>query len=513
MTDPKQTVSCWMANEGRSEFGPLPDDAVCDVCVVGAGIAGLTTAYLLALEGRSVVVLDGGVVGGGETQRSTAQLSNAIDAHYVEIERLHGTAGASLTAASHSAAIDKIEAIAQTEHIFCDFQRINGYLFAANPKDEHLLLNERDAAERAGLHVELSEHAPWEMYPGPCLRFPRQGQIHPLKYLAGLAEAFIRHGGRIYDQSQVGQVTGGKEARVETENGAVVRCSQVVIATNTPFNNMVAIHTKQAAYRSYVVAARVPRGYVPRSLYWDTADPYHYVRVYSSQKAENGDLLIVGGEDHKTGQSTDAKDAFERLTAWAAERCPGWGAVEYTWSGQVMESVDGLAYIGRNPIDDDNVYIATGDCGMGMTHGTIAGMLISDLIGQRDNNWANLYAPNRITLRAGVEFARENLNVARQFTDWVTGGEVATVEEIPLNQGAILREGATKIAVYRDERAMLHRMTAICPHLGCVVRWNNAETTWDCPCHGSRFDCHGQVITGPATSDLAPVAGDNPDPS
>ena len=273
-----------------------------------------------------------------------------------------------------------------------------------------------------------------------------------------------------------------------------------MVATNTPVNDRVAVHTKQAAYRTFVVGARVPRGSVPAILLWDTPDPYHYVRI--QQLDERSDVLIVGGEDHKTGQADDAGERFARLESWTRERFPQATAFDFRWSGQVMEPIDGLALIGRNPLDHNNVYVVTGDSGNGMTHGTIAGMLITDLIMGRPNPWASLYDPARKTLGAIKDFASENLNVAAQYVDVVTPGEVSDVAEIRPGEGAIVRRGVKKIAVYRDERGALIERSAFCTHLGCVVRWNSTEKTWDCPCHGSRFQIDGHVVNGPAINAL-----------
>jgi Rieske Fe-S protein len=294
----------------------------------------------------------------------------------------------------------------------------------------------------------------------------------------------------------------------------VVSARHIVVATNTPVNDLVTMHTKQAAYRTYVVGLALERGAMPHMLLWDTPDPYHYVRVTKGppveddEDVEDGEVLIVGGEDHKTGQDddTDASERFKRLIEWTRKRFPVKGKALYHWSGQIMEPIDLMAFIGRNP-GDDNVYIATGDSGNGMTHGTIAGLLISDLIAGHDNPWATLYDPSRKTLRAAKEFARENLNVAAQYGDLVTGGDVDSADQIKPGSGAIVRRGLAKVAVYRDLQGKVIERSAICPHLGCVVQWNDGEKTWDCPCHGSRFDAEGKVLNGPAISDLR--AADN----
>jgi glycine/D-amino acid oxidase-like deaminating enzyme len=269
-----QSVSVWMQTEAMPGESALRDDTHAEVCVVGAGIAGMTTAYLLSCQGKKVVVLDDGQVGSGETGRTTAHLANAIDDRYVEIERLHGETGARLAAESHTAAIDRIEAIVAAEQIACDFERLDGYLFVPSGESTKILDQELEVAHRIGLtQVEQVVRAPLSGFDtGPCLRFPRQGQFHPLKYLAGLARAITRNDGRIYTQTHVESIAGGSPAQIETSDGPVVTADAVVVATNTPVNDLVAIHTKQAAYRTYVIAARIPPGAVQKNLYWDSLD-------------------------------------------------------------------------------------------------------------------------------------------------------------------------------------------------------------------------------------------------
>lgn len=501
MTDNGRTTSVWMATSAMPEERPLTSDAHADVCIVGAGIAGLTTAYLLAKEGRRVIVVDDGPTAGGETCRTTAHLVSALDDRFYHLERLHGAEGARLAAQSHVAAIDKIEQIVRDENIDCDFTRLDGYLFVPPGDDLAQLEDELKAAHRAGLtEVSRVDRAPITTFDtGPALRFPRQGQFHVLKYLNGVADAAKRRGAVIHNGTHVDRMEGGKGAHVETSRG-VITADAVVVATNSPVNDLVAIHTKQAAYRTFVVGARVKRDSIPQILLWDTPDPYHYVRL---QRADGHDVLIVGGEDHKTGQANDAEERFQRLQQWARERFPHVERFEFQWSGQVMEPVDSLALIGRNPLDSDNVYIATGDSGNGMTHGTIAGMLLTDLIVGRANPWEKLYDPARKTLGATKEFAKENLNVAAQYADLITPGELDDVSQINSGEGAIVRRGMAKIAVHRDDDGVLHERSAFCTHLGCVVQWNSIEKTWDCPCHGSRFQTDGHVVNGPAIRALA----------
>jgi glycine/D-amino acid oxidase-like deaminating enzyme len=431
-SDAGQNRSVWMKTADVSPQPTLDADTRADVCIVGAGIAGLTTAYMLAREGKAVVVIDDGPVAGGETSRTTAHIVNALDDRYYELERLFGEEGARLAAESHTAAINRIEEIVRDENIDCDFRRLDGYLFVPPGDSTEQLGEELRAAHRVGLtDVEYVERVPVDFYDfGAALRFPRQAQFHILKYINGLTEALKRAGTRIFTNTHASKITGGTDARVETTSGATITANAVVVATNTPVNDLVAIHTKQAPYRTYVIGARVPAGSVPVMLLWDTPDPYHYIRLQNSSEQATGgyDVLIVGGEDHKTGQAEDFDERFARLEAWTRERFPMVESVETRWSGQVMEPVDGMGFIGRNPLDSDNVYIATGDSGNGMTHGTIAGILLTDLIMGRDNKWATLYDPSRIPVKAAGEFAKENLNVAAQYTDLVTGGEVASMK-------------------------------------------------------------------------------------
>ena len=503
-TDNGESVSVWMSAPD-TRVGRLATNLEVDVCVVGAGIAGLTTAYLLSLEKQRVAVIDDGPIGGGETCRTTAHLVNAPDAWFGEIQRMHGLRAARVAAESHTTAIDRIEEIVRRERIRCAFLRLDGYLFTEPGESPDSLEKELQATHAAGLsQVELVERVPIDSFEtAAALRFPDQGQFHVLEYIKGLTAACGRHGGHIYGHTHAAEIEGltDDSALVKTTGGAIVRARAVVVATNSPVNDRLVIHTKQAPYRTYVIAARVRRGAVPRLLLWDTADPYHYVRLQPIDRTH--DLLIVGGEDHKTGQADDVGDRYRRLEKWMRDRFPSARKVEYCWSGQVLEPVDGLAFIGRNPLDKKNIFIATGFSGTGMTYGTIAGMLLTDLIQDRRNDWADTYDPSRKTLAAVGEFAQENLNVAAQYSDVLTAGEVESTRNIKRGRGSVVRRGLSKSAVYRDDDGALHEHSAICPHLGCVVRWNPGEKTWDCPCHGSRYHRDGHVVNGPANRGLS----------
>ncbi len=474
------------------------------VCVIGAGIAGLTTGYLLQRSGAQVQVIDAaGELCAGETGRTTAHLSSVLDDDFTQLERLFDVSGTRLAVSSHSAAIDCIEAIAQVENIDCDFERLEGVLAATEPAQRDKLDKETDAMRRAGFPGMQSQHSMRTddiRVDGPVLRFPRQATFHIGRYMRGMARAFIGRGGHLAFGARAVEVKGGRDAYVKLDSGARLGAEHIVVATNTPFNDRVTMHTKQAAYRTYVVGFEVPKDSFPPMLFWDLAEPYHYVRRV---RGAHHDVVIVGGEDHKTGQADDADERYRLLEHWARARFAMLGATRYRWSGQLMEPVDALGFIGRNPLDDGNVYIITGDSGDGMTHGTIGGMLISDLVGGRVNPWEKLYDPSRKSVRAAGTYLGENANfVGHMVRDWVKGGEVHERGDIAPGEGAILREGLSTLAIYRDPAGELHELSAACTHLGCVVQWNAGEKSWDCPCHGSRFAVDGAVINGPARSPL-----------
>ncbi len=485
--------------------GALATDRETDVCIVGAGVAGLTAAHLLAREGRRVIVLDAAEPAMGESHRTTAHLVSAIDRGWTEVVRVHGEAHARLAADSHLAAVDRIERIVRHEGIDCGFERLDGFLLASAGADPDRLVAELEAAHTAGLvDVELVARAPLSGFDaGPCLRFPRQAIVDPSRYLRGLAHAAARDGALVVRGAHVTDVDEDGALRVRTAAGPTVTAGGVVVATNAPITSRVAIHAKQAAYRTYAIAVPVPPGSLPHALYWDTDEPFHYVRP--ARAADGTELLVVGGEDHKTGQDPDGADVrFARLATWTAARFPIAATPVARWSGQVVETMDGLAFLGPSA-SGSRIFVVTGDCGTGFTHGTIGAMLAADFVAGRENPWADTYAPSRVRAGALGTFAAESANVARQLGDWIMPGDAADAGSVPAGTGAVVRRGLARVAIHRGPDGTVHERSAVCPHLGCIVHWNATEQSWDCPCHGSRFDPRGRVLNGPAQRDLAPV--------
>jgi glycine/D-amino acid oxidase-like deaminating enzyme/nitrite reductase/ring-hydroxylating ferredoxin subunit len=501
-----RTLPVWRALDAYAGHFLPPSPHRVDVLVVGAGIAGLVTAVSLLREGRRVVVVDRQGLGAGETLRTTAHLASALDDRFHHLARLHGRDGARLAAASHAAAIDWIEAFLGADARASGFRRIPGYLFA-HDGDPAELQRELEAATGAGLDVRyLEQGLPALQALGPVLEFDHQARVDIDALLARLMDAALGLGGR-FVLGEVAALEGGAAPVATLRGGEAIHASAIVLASNVPFHERVPIHTKQAPYRTYVVAGEVGSAAIPDALIWDNLEDYHYVRLVEDRERPGTQLVMVGGEDHKTGQDQDPT-AFVRLQAWTRARFPGVGEFRYGWSGQVLEPSDGLAFIGPDPGGEDNVYVITGDSGNGITHGTLGGLLVTDLVQGRGNPWAELYDPRRRARDAG-EWLHENANVGAQYGDWLRGGEVADASELAPGQGAILRRGIHRIAVYRNGNGDLRAFSARCTHMGCAVRWSPQEKSWDCPCHGSRFDVQtGAVLNGPAHEPLAPVALD-----
>jgi len=406
-----QTESSWFLDVTHPlSFEKLSQNISVDVAIVGGGIAGITTAYLLSNSGKSVALLEDGYIGSGETGRTTAHITHALDDRYYNIKKKHGPKSARLAAESHTSAIDFIENTVMREGIDCSFSKLNGYLFLDATDKKLSLDKELDALRNAGIYTaNMQYESPLKSTDiSPCICFQRQAQFQPMLYLMGLAKTISTHKeAKIFTETHAQSISNkNSENVINTNSGYNVTAESIVLATNAPIVDRVSkIYDKQIAFRTYVIAAEVEKNSIPLALYWDTGNqkskdhvkPYHYVRIQQTKNAKK-DLLVVGGEDHKTGSTNNENDfntKFKKLETWMREIFSVKGPVVYRWSGQVLEPLDGLAFIGPNPGNDKNVYIATGDSGNGMTHGTIAGMLLHDLILSKDNEWSELYDPNR----------------------------------------------------------------------------------------------------------------------
>ena len=500
-------TSVWRDVSERTPHPSLTGDLTTDVCVIGAGIAGLSAAVEAALANLRVVVLEATSVGAGETSATSAHLTNVFDAGFRYVERHSSLQATRLAANGHMAAITRVQELSNAYDIESHFQRVPGYLFAHDGAANGDVDDEFAVTQRCNEPMWRPERladSPIGPRGRTTLRFPNQGIFHPLAYLHGIADVLQKNGGVLYENTRVTGVRSGEPARVETAH-ATVTARFVVVATNSPMNDRVSMHTKQAPYHTYVIGISVPAGSIEPALYWDTQEPFHYVRLLPAGAPGEDDVLIVGGEDHKAGHESDVTARWAKLEAWARAHFPQAREAKWQWSGQVMNSIDGRGYYGRNPMDSPNIFIATGDTGMGLTGGVLGGMIIRDLMLKRPNAFAEVFDPSRKPLSAIREFVKEQIDVVAQFATWITPGEVANIDAIPREAGAIVRRGARKFAVSRDAQGTVTCLSAACPHLGCIVAWNPGASTWDCPCHGSRFRADGNVIHGPASKPLERV--------
>jgi glycine/D-amino acid oxidase-like deaminating enzyme/nitrite reductase/ring-hydroxylating ferredoxin subunit len=499
----EKSVSTWMSTKVMEDAPSLPRSESTEIVIVGSGIAGMSVAYELVKAGKDVVILDRGPIGKGMTSRTTAHLTAQCDDGFHEMIGRRGEELARSWYESQAASIDRIETNQRELHIDCDFRRLEGYLFQAPETEPEMLDREYEATKKVGMPVFQEKGVPFGGQAAtPTLRYPNQATFHPLKYLAGIAAAIRKAGGRFYAETTVERVEeDANGVQVTTTAGHVIGAKQAVVATNSPINDRYAIHTKQAPYRTYAMAFSIAHDRLPDGLYWDTFDPYHYVRL---QPGGGSDILIVGGEDHKTGEADDAERRFTRLEAWMRSLLPDLGKELHRWSGQIQDTIDFAGFIGRNP-GSKRSYVVTGDSGQGMTHGSVAGILISDLILKGDSPWIAVYDPSRKPLKAAGTYLRENVSVAKNFAEYVAPGDISSLDELRPGQGAIVRQGMSKVAAYRDTNGELMLRSAACSHLGCHVHWNSFENCWDCPCHGSQFAPDGTALNGPAVSSLAKV--------
>jgi glycine/D-amino acid oxidase-like deaminating enzyme/nitrite reductase/ring-hydroxylating ferredoxin subunit len=500
------TSPYWNESAAPPTCPRLERDLRVDVVVVGGGITGLTTAYLLSSAGKSVALVERRRCGHGDTEYTTAHLTMVTDERLSDLVEHFGRDHAQAAWDAGLAAISQIHSIILEHDIDCSFGWVDGYLHAPFGPDVSptgdFFEQEAALARELGFDADFVREAPVVHKPG--IRFPGQARFHPRQYLAGLMQAIGEAGGQIYEQSPVQEFLSDQVgAKV---NGHIVSCEDIVLATHNPLSGIAGFlsssvfQTKLALYNSYVVAGRIAKNRVPDALFWDTLDPYHYLRI---QPEADHDLIIFGGEDHKTGQADDTTTCFERLEKTLKAVLPDID-VTRRWSGQVIETPDGLPYIGRTA---DHQYVATGFAGNGMTFGTLSAMMTRDRLLGASNPWTDLFEPDRKAIARGAwEYLKENADYPYYLIrDRFAGAEGRSVRAVKRGQGEVIEQDGRKLAVYRNEKGEATVLSASCTHMGCIVDWNEAEQTWDCPCHGSRFKPTGDVIGGPAESPLEPA--------
>ena len=500
----------WLAEKHLPTFPKLNRDLKVDVLVIGAGMTGITAAYLLTQAGLKVALLERDRCAHADTGHTTAHLTYVTDARLGQLVKTFGRDHARAAWHAGEAALQRIHDIARREKIACDLSWIPGYLHAprqsTHERDVRDLEAEAKLAEDLGFDATFTDSVPLIGRPG--IRFANQSKFHPLKYLHGLLAAIQKSGGQIFENSEAKDFS--KDPYAATANGHQVQCDYLVLATETPLlgeNGLLSgtlFQSKLTGYSSYALGAKVPQNLYPEACFWDTATPYDFLRI---DHHDDHDYLIFGGEDHKTGQVTDTEERYQRLEQRLLSLLPP-AQIDSRWSGQVIETPDGLPFIGEIT---DRQFIATGFCGNGITFGTVAGMMACDAVLKRKNPWTNLFDPHRKKLAAAWDYLKENLDYPYyMIKDQLTAAEGHSLKDLRPGEGKILKIHGHRAACHRDEAGHVSAVSPTCTHLGCIVHWNPAETTWDCPCHGSRFKPTGEVISGPAETPLEKIEFTSP---
>ncbi len=483
-------------------FPALSQDATADVLIIGGGITGVTAAYLLAKAGRSVILVEKEKLFGGETGHTTAHISYPTDMRLRDLVKTFGHNHAQAVWDACLASADHIRRHICAEEIDCGLRQVPGYLYAAPNADDaekDRLHHDAGLADDMGFDAEYVEQCP--VTQRPAVRFSNLMKFHPTQYVLALALVAQKSGAQIYEGSEVEEFD--SKARTVRCNGRQISYQHVFIATHVPLQGVAGtlsamlLQTKLAGYSTYALEAELPMELVPEALWWDTSDPYFYIRT---DKVGDTMRTIVGGEDHKTGQTNDTETCYAALEKRLHAVFPS-ARVTRRWSGQVIETVDGLPYIGEYA----GQFVATGFSGTGMTFGTLSALMFADHVQGIANPWKDLFHVERKELSSTWSYLKENKDYPYYLTKSLFMGGNRQPQDLAPGEGAVLRWQGKKVAASKDDKGKVTLVRAICPHLGCVVGWNNADQTWDCPCHGSRFTAEGQVIAGPAESPLEPV--------
>lgn len=488
-------ISLWEGTISRENYPPLDQDIDVDVAVIGAGITGLTTAYLLKQSGYSVAVLESNHVGSGTTGYTSAHLTNLWDEGYREIIDQQGIEIAQGIESLMAGAIDTIETIIRDEGIECDFKRLSGYYYAPDSSSEDSVRETFEACTELGLEVSLINESPLPFPTNLTMEIKNQARFHPLRYLDALAKRINGGGSHVFEGSRVIDFSDGKPCRLSTGKGKV-SAEKVVMATHLPLG-VNPLQARAAPYRSFVIAFKAAQA-LPMGLYWDTSSPYYYTRGF---RQGNESLILVGGEDRKTAHGSE-KESFRSLREYIHQRYEV-EEVKFEWSAQFFTPADRMPFIGISPFLP-HTYVATGFSGDGLTMGTASAAIICDHIKGVTRPGTEIFSPSRLNLKGLKRFAEENYDVAKHFIkDRISLPGPEKIEHLRRGEGCVVTTGMSQIAAYRTEQGNVRKFSAVCPHLKCIVHWNDALKTFDCPCHGSRFDTNGSVQEGPALKGLS----------
>jgi glycine/D-amino acid oxidase-like deaminating enzyme/nitrite reductase/ring-hydroxylating ferredoxin subunit len=501
-----ENVPYWINSAPIKRFPRLQKNVHVDILVIGGGITGITAAYLLKKAGLSVALIERERVASIDTGHTTAHLTYVTDVELQELARNFGNDHAQAAWDAGAVAIDEIERVVREEAIDCEFTRVPAYVHVCkrdfSQREISTLKKEASVAAKLGFDAAYLKSAPF--FNLPAVQFANQAKFHPRKYLRSLVVKLPGNGSHVFEKSTATEFDAKKRRAKVNRNW--IGFDRVVMATNNPLVGLASItsatllQTKLSLYTTYALGARTPSETVPEALFWDTREPYDYLRL---DRHRGFDYVIYGGEDHKTGQQRKTQKAYARLLVRLKRIIPE-ARVNYHWSGQVICTPDGLPYIGEN---SEHQFIATGFCGNGITFGTIAAIMASDWAKEKTNPWTDLFAVDRKKIKGATwNYLRENKDYPYyMIKDRITRPEADSVRELKRGEGMIIGTGGKRLAAFRDRTGKIYRLSPVCTHLDCLVRWNPAESTWDCPCHGSRFKPTGEVIAGPAEEALTPI--------
>jgi glycine/D-amino acid oxidase-like deaminating enzyme/nitrite reductase/ring-hydroxylating ferredoxin subunit len=492
-----RAISLWVDTAPGTSYPRLHEEVEVDFVVIGGGIAGLTAALLLKRAGAEVAVLEAGRVGTGVTGHTTGKVSSLHRLVYRELRRSFGEEGARVYGQANQAAIERVAALVEEEAIECDFWRVDNFTYAETDATRARVEEEASVARSLGLPAAYVDSLPLPFTVRGAVRFSDQGQLHATKYLVGLARAVEGEGGHVFEESPATGFAGGERCTVAVGEGRV-RAKAAIVATNFPFLDRGLFFARCHMHRSYLTALRIA-GELPAGAFISADEP---LRSLMSHGTGDDGLLLVGGEGHPAVETVDGPERYGRLEAWARERFPV-SSIEYRWSTQDAVSVDGVPYIGRLTPFSRNLYVATGFRKWGLSNGTVAGEILADRLLGRRNPWATVFDSNRLKPRASARrFVRENLRSGARLLRERLAPTETSLPELARGKGTVLELGGEKVAAYKDDEGKVQAVSAVCTHAGCLVGWNAPDRTWDCPCHGSRFDYTGRVIQGPAVEDL-----------
>jgi glycine/D-amino acid oxidase-like deaminating enzyme/nitrite reductase/ring-hydroxylating ferredoxin subunit len=499
---PGEPASFWIASTPGDGFPPLEGSISVDVAVIGAGITGLTAATLLKRAGKTVAVLESKEIVRGTTGYTTAKVTAGHRLVYQDLRKTFGNEGARIYADSQQAALERVAILVAEGGIDCDLRRDSHYVYAESRDDLEKIEREVETEQQLGLPATHVDETSLPFPVAGALRLDNQAQFHPRKYLLPLAQALPNNGSHVFERTRVLDVEEAEPCVVQTDRGQV-RARDVIVASSLPILDRGLFFAKAHPYRSYTLAAPIAPEQAPDGMFINSGGSTRSIRT-----ARDGGrlLLLVNGNGHKTGEEPHNRNRYLHLQEFIRSRF-GLDTIAYRWSTQDYYTIDQVPYIGRLRRRSRHLYVATGFNGWGMSGGTLAAMILTDLVLGKDNPWAQLYDANRLKVRGAASMlVKENANVARHWVgDRLARTDAPTIEAVASGEGAIISVDGKRIATYRDDVGRLHSLSPVCTHLGCYVSWNRAEKSWDCPCHGSRFTGEGTVIQGPAVRDLARV--------